>query len=43
MTNKSIAGQRLLRQRIQQPLPLQPEEVVRLFGAMQAQDYMQAV
>jgi hypothetical protein len=43
VTNKSIADQRLVHQRIQQPPALQPGEVVRSFGAMQAQDYMQAV
>ncbi|WP_245647860.1 winged helix DNA-binding domain-containing protein [Paenibacillus borealis] len=41
--SKRIADQRLIHQRIQQPSPLQPGEVVRAFGAMQAQDYMQAV
>ncbi|WNS44616.1 winged helix DNA-binding domain-containing protein [Paenibacillus sp. MMS20-IR301] len=43
MTHEMIANQRMLRQRIQQPGSLRPEEVVRRFGAMQAQDYGQAV
>lgn len=43
MTDKIIADQRLFHQRIQLPPSLQPGEVVRRFGAMQAQDYMQAV
>lgn len=43
VTNKRIADQRLIHQRIQQPPSLQPGEVVRAFGAMQAQDYMHAV
>ncbi|QUL58306.1 AlkZ family DNA glycosylase [Paenibacillus tritici] len=45
VTIQHIADQRLVRQRIQGSgsAPLEPGEVVRLFGAMQAQDYMQAV
>ena len=43
MTDKTIADQRLIHQRIERPASLEPEDVVRMFGAMQAQDYMQAV
>lgn len=43
MTNKRIAGLRLLNQHISSPAFQQPEQVVRALGALQAQDYMQAV
>lgn len=43
MTNKRIAGLRLLNQHISSPAFEQPEQVVRAPGALQAQDYMQAV
>lgn len=43
VTNKKIAGLRLLNQHIGSSGFQQPEQTVRAFGALQAQDYMQAV
>ncbi len=43
MTNSTLASQRLHNQRFVQPDFDQPENVIRWMGAMQAQDYHQAV
>ncbi|AIQ69663.1 winged helix DNA-binding domain-containing protein [Paenibacillus graminis] len=41
--NTNIAYRRLANQLINSPISLEPEEVVRRLGALQAQDYLQAV
>lgn len=43
MNSNSIGRQRLASQRIAQPTPVQPGEVVHALGAMQAQDYLGAL